>query len=48
LLHARRPVDGEVDVLVGSLVELTAVAAAQQVGEARDLAKRLLRSCEAM
>ena len=42
-LHPLRAVDGEVDVLVGALVELAAVARLQRLAEARDLAQRLLQ-----
>ena len=42
-LHPLRAVDGELDVLVRALVELAAVAALEHLGEARDLAQRLLQ-----
>ncbi len=42
-LHPLGPVHGELDVLVGLLVELAAVAALQQLAEAGDLAQRLLQ-----
>ena len=42
-LHALGAVDGELDVLVGALVELPAVAALQELAEAGDLAQRLLQ-----
>ena len=41
-LHALGAVDGEVDVLVGALVELPAVARLERLAEARDLPQRLL------
>ena len=43
LLHPLGAVDGELDVLVGALVELAAVAALEQLAEAGDLAQRLLQ-----
>ena len=43
LLHALGAVDGELDVLVGPLVELPLVAALEQLAEARHLAQRLLQ-----
>ena len=42
-LHALGPVHGEVDVLVGALVELAAVALLEQLAERRHLAERLLQ-----
>ena len=42
LLHPLGAVDREGDVLVGALVELPLVAALEHLGEARDLAQRLL------
>lgn len=42
-LHAVRPVDREVDVLVGPAVELPSVAPLEELGEAGDLAQRLLQ-----
>ena len=43
VLHALGAVDGELDVLVGALVELALVAPLEQLAEARDLAQRLLQ-----
>ena len=43
LLHPLGAVDGELDVAVGALVELALVAALEHLGEARDLAQRLLQ-----
>ena len=42
LLHALGAVDGELDVLVGALVELARVALLEHLAEARHLAQRLL------
>ena len=42
-LHALGAVDGELDVLVGALVELAAVPLLQELGEAGHLAQRLLQ-----
>ena len=42
-LHPLGAVAGELDVLVGALVELAGVAALQQLAEARHLAQRLLQ-----
>ena len=42
-LHALGAVDGELDVLVGALVQLALVAVLEHPGEARDLAQRLLQ-----
>ena len=43
VLHALGPVDHEGDVLVGAVVELTPVAALEELAEAGDLAQRLLQ-----
>src|SRR5215217_2141653 len=43
LLHPLGAVDGERDVAVGALVELALVAPLEHLGEARDLAQRLLQ-----
>ena len=43
LLHPLGAVDGELDVAIGPLVELAAVAALEHLREARDLAQRLLQ-----
>ena len=43
VLHPAGAVDGELDVAVGALVELARVAPLEHLGEARDLAQRLLQ-----